>query len=395
MLKFDKFTGLDNVQPAHRLTQFQVGSALTAATDLDVGLSGELKRRTGYVETLATCHKNLHQADGFLLATVDGGDLTKLDSAGGSRVTLYPSLGSARVWYCNLPDGRTTFSNGSICGITDGVTATGWGVPIPASLGALTDVVGLLDPGDYQYMLTYVRTSDKLEGGPLYSNPLPVASGGIVLTSLPTLAGYSMNVYITAADGDDGFYAGNTTSSAFSYTGKNDALALPCRTGYLQPAPAGTVTAFWRGRVLIAQGNALYASRTNQWEAFDFRRDFKQFSAPITLIQPVDGGVFVGTSDELAFLAGAEFDKLTYRRVVEGSVVLGSGVSVRGELVKQAEGSGLGSAMICIANGVIVAGFSDGGVVRMTEGRYKTTVTEVSATFRQINGIPQYIAVPQ
>jgi len=390
MLTFDKFTGINNVQPDHRLVPTDAGSALTVATDLDVGLSGELKRRTGYAETLATCHKNLHQADGFLLATVDGGDLTKLDSVGGSRVTLYPSLGSARVWYCNLPDGRTTFSNGSICGITNGVTATGWGVPVPASIGALTDAVGLLDPGDYQYMLTYVRTSDKLEGGPLYSNPLPVASGGIVLTALPTLAGYSTNVYITAANGDDGFYAGNTTGSTFSYTGKNDALAMPCRTRHLQPAPAGTVTAFWRGRVLVAKDNVLYASRTNQWEVFDFRRDFKQFSAPITLIQPVDGGVFVGTSDELAFLAGAEFDKLTYRRVVDGSTVLGSGVGVRGEFIGQS-----GSAMICIANGVIVAGFSDGGVVRMTEGRYKTTVTEVSATFRQINGIPQYIAVPQ
>ena len=48
----------------------------------------------------------------------------------------------------------------------------------------------------------------------------------------------------------------------------------------------------------------------------------------------------------------------------------------------------------CAGRG-IVAGFSDGGIVRMTEGRYATDVTEVAATFRMANGAPQYLAVPQ
>ena len=148
--------------------------------------------------------------------------------------------------------------------------------------------------------------------------------------------------------------------------------------------------------MLLAVGSVLYASRTNQAELFDLRRDFKQFSAPITLIQPVDGGFFVGNTKELAFLAGAEFDKLAFTPVVSGPVVLGSGVAVRGELVKRGDGLGQGSAMICIADGVICAGFNGGNLTRMTEGRYETDVTEVSATFRMLPGrIPQYLAVPQ
>ena len=51
--------------------------------------------------------------------------------------------------------------------------------------------------------------------------------------------------------------------------------------------------------------------------------------------------------------------------------------------------------MLCIAGRGIVAGFSDGGIARMTEGRYATDVTEVAATFRMVNGAPQYLAVPQ
>lgn len=391
MLTFEKFSGINNVQPSHRLAD----DALTVATNVDIGLTGEISRRKGYSELLGTCHKNLHQADGFLLATVDGGDLTSMNAVGSNRVTLYPSLGVSRVWYCNLPDGRTTFSNGLIRGITDGVTATTWGVPVPTSLGALTPIAGDLFPGDYQYQLTYVRLSDGLESGPLYSNPIAVPDGGIFLSGLPTLAGHAINVYITAANGDDGFFAGSTTNGVFSYIGKNDALTLPCRTGYLQPAPAGTVTAFWRGRVLTAVGPVLYASRTNAWETFDFRRDFKQFSGDITMVQPVDNGLFVGTTDELAFLAGTEFDKLTYVQKVDGPVVLGSGVAVRGELIQQGEGAALGGAMVCIAKNTVVAGFADGGIIRMTEGRYTTGVTEVAAMFRMTNGIPQYIAIPQ
>lgn len=393
MLTFRTFQGINNVQPDERLVPDRGGSALRTATNVDIGLTGELLRRQGWSEVAATCHKNLWQADGFRLATVDGNDLVALDDADAQTV-VQAALGPSRVWYCNLPDGRTTWSNGLINGITDGTTTTSWGVPIPASLGTPTSVSGDLDPGDYQYQLTHERLSDGRESGPLYSNPVTLA-GGIVLAGVPVLAGHRTNVYLTGLNGSSAYYAGTTTTGAFSFTGRNELLTRPCRTEYLEPAPAGTVTAFWRGRVLVAVGSVLYASLPSQWELFDIRRDFKQFSAPITLIQPVDGGLFVGTEKELAFLAGTEFDKLIYTRKVEGRTVLGSGVSVRGELLQQNEGAGLGTGMVCIADRVLVAGFSDGQVVRMTEGRYETGVTEVAAVFRMRDRIPQYIAIPQ
>lgn len=393
MLTFEKFIGINNVIPSSRL--MYDGESKTAdlaeAVNVDIGLTGEIRRRAGYSELIGSCHKNLHQGKGFVLATVDGGDLISMDGAGGNRTLLYSSLGVSRVWYCNLPDGRTAFSNGLIRGITDGSTVTTFGVPIPSGLGALTPVSGDLFPGDYRYQLTYVRLADGLEGGPAYSDPVAVPDGGIVLTGLPELLGHKINVYLTSHNGEHAFLAGSTMNGAFSFTGKNDKLILPCRTDFMYPAPAGSILAFYGARVLIAVGPVLYASRPNGWELFDIRRDFKQFTDDITLIQPVDDGVYVGTTTELAFLSGTEFDKLTYRQVAAGRVVLGSGVSVRGELVQ----AGQGSAMVCIADGVLCAGFNSGNVSRMTEGRYATDVTEVAATFRMVDRIPQYIAIPQ
>ena len=390
MLTFKNFSGINNVLPGHRLPD----DAQAVALNVDIGLTGEIKRRQGYSEVLATCHKNIWQAKGFMLATVDGGDLIAI-APNGTRTFLYFSLGASRVWYCNLPDGRTTWSNGLISGITNGVISQPWGVPIPASLGAVAATSGALFAGDYRYQLTYTRQSGGLESGASLSGGITLeANSGLSLSGLPTLAGHSINVYLSGHNGEGAFYAGSTASSTFSFAGANDALVLPLRTDQLQPAPIGTLAAFWRGRVLTAVGPVLYASKTNGWESFDIRRDFKQFSAPITLIQPVEGGIFVGTTKELVFLAGSEFDKLALNLVVDGAVVLGSGVSVQGESVQRGQGTGQGPAMVCIAARGLVAGFSDGGVSRMTEGRYATSVSEVAATFRHVNGIPQYIAIP-
>lgn len=392
MLTFEKFSGINNVLLSHRLGE----DALTVATNVDIGLTGDLSRRAGYAETLGTCHKNLHQAAGFLLSTVDGGDLIAMDAAGGNRVMLSPSLGPSRVWYCNMPDGRTTFSNGLIHGITDGMTATGWGVPVPDELGSAMDVAGALFPGEYHYHLTHVRLSDGQEGGAAFGGVVQIQDGGLLLTGLSAPDGHMTNVYLSSHNSGGAFLAGSTLTGAFSYLGKNDALTLPLRTENLVQAPVGTLAAFWRGRMLVAVGNVLHASLPHQWEIFDPLRDFKQFAAPITLVQPVENGIYVGTEQDLAFLGGTSFDQLTFAQKKLGPVVLGSGVTVPGDKIKMGDGRGSsGDAMLCIAGGAIVAGFDGGQAYAITAGRYETTATEVAATFREVDGIPQYIAVPQ
>lgn len=104
----------------------------------------------------------------------------------------------------------------------------------------------------------------------------------------------------------------------------------------------------------------------------------------------------MGTETELAFLAGNTWDGLAYSRKYDEPVVLGSGVTAPGNEIKLGKGTGpAGDAMLAIVGGHIVAGFADGTVTNLTDGRYKTTATEVCATFRTLNGIPQYVAIPQ
>ena len=153
-------------------------------------------------------------------------------------------------------------------------------------------------------------------------------------------------------------------------------------------------TAFWRGRVLVAQGSVLWASRPSAPHLADWR-DFKQFPAAITAVQPVDDGIYVGTAQDLVYLSGSAWDQLSYTPTKRGPVVLGSGVPAPGNRLKLGEGIGGGAAMLCIAGGEVVAGFSGGQTSSLTGERYRTAATEVCATFREVDGVPQYLAVPQ
>ncbi len=399
MLNFKRFSGIDNVGNAERLAfdKRNERTALAEAMNVDIGLDEELLRRQGFTEASAVCHKNVWQGSGFMLATVDGGDLVSIDPDGDETV-LYASLGSARVWYSNLPDGRTTFSNGLINGVASLAAATKWGVPVAGTLGAASEVAGDLFAGSYRYALTYKRTSDGLEGGPIYSTPITLgADSGLALTGLPTLAGHSINVYLTQHNGMRFYYAGNTTNALFQFASENRYLTLPLLTDQVQPAPVGTISATWRGRALVAVGPQLYASKHGQPEHFILSDAFKTFGADITLVQPVEGGIFVGTDAELVFLAGTEWAALSPRQLVEGAVVLGSGVTVPGKYLKRGDGTaGERDCMVCIADQVITAGYPDGSIAALTEGRYEIDSLEVAAAFRVREGrIPQYVAIPQ
>ena len=388
MLTFKGFTGINNMEPSHRLS----AGDMIEAVDVDIGLTGEITRRLGFLEDAAGCHKNLHHSGRFLLAT-DGPRLVAI-WPDGARHIVHPAIGPERVWFCDLPDGRVTFSNGLVHGVTDGIAGAERSVPTPGSAGHADCAFGELANGQYRYCLTYVRISDMLEGAALESGPISISSGGLRLDGLIALDGHSINVYLSGLDGEGAYLAGTTAGTSFEFAGRNASLVAPCRTLGALPFPVGTITAYWRGRVLTAQGNTLWASRPSAPHLSDWR-DFKQMTARITAIQPVRDGVFIGTQEDLVFLAGESWDQLSYMPSGRGPVVLGSGVSAPGQLIKLDNGVGSGPAMVCIAGGEVVAGFSGGRTSSLTEGRYRTPVLEVCAAFREAAEIPQYMAVPQ
>ncbi|MGY2498914.1 hypothetical protein, partial [Klebsiella pneumoniae] len=90
---------------------------------------------------------------------------------------------------------------------------------------------------------------------------------------------------------------------------------------------------YWRGRLLIANGNVLRWSEALAYHLHDERHGFVQMPQRITFVQPVDGGIWVGQVDHVAFLAGAEPGALSLSRKASRAPIPGSAILVPAEVV--------------------------------------------------------------
>ncbi len=396
-MKITRFTGINNVTPPERLPPDQKKgiSALVQAMNVNIDTDGQVLRRAGCSKVSEDDHADVWEGVGFTLAVVDG-DLVRI--VDGTPAVIKEGVGTDRMWYWNWPDGRTAYSNGTAKGIASLTGRTDWGVPTPDSAGTGAGASGgQLYAGKYFWGVRFVR-ADGLEGGVILSDAITLTAGQkLALSDLPTLDGHITRVCLTHHDSGVLWRAGDVDEgeTTFDYVGKVEQLVRQAENENTEPPPPGRLLAMWNGRAMVAVDNVLFPSKHLSPEHFDLE-DAKLFSATITLVQPVRGGVFVGTTHELVFLGGETWDRLAIDVRIPGPAVLGSGVTAPGEYVKRGDGvAGAGSCMLGIVGGHIVAGYPDGSAASLTLGVFTTDATEVAATFRVEGGIGQYIAIAQ
>jgi hypothetical protein len=375
-MKTDAFRGINNVADvrAHKPGEF------IAATNVFIGTGNKLMMRPARSLIAAGVATSPFRWNGQLVVLLDS-DLVLMSEDGVVQRTLYPSLGYTRVWYVELADGRLAFSNGLIQGlISPDDVAVSWGIqrPVDAGFGV---------SGNVRYHIAYVRSSDGLEGPPTYGTELIDPSAAII--GLPELAGHTINVYF-APDGGEAFYAGSTATDTFLWG--SDQVGPQYIGSGLEAPPVGTQLVLWRSRVLLADGSVLWATKPLQPELCDVTRDFVQMPATITLVYGTDGGIFVGTTQGLYFLAGDTFGALVSRLLLPDPVTLGSLVDVAAsEVQDDVRPKGLLRIGLCIVGGTICM-LANGAVTPLTSQVYKRDVEEVYATTRRCNGHLLYLA---
>ncbi len=376
-MKIEAFRGINNVADQRKLKPGE----LAAATNVDIGTRGELMTRRGRSVIAAGSAHSVFECPFGVLALIDN-DLLLLDSAGTTLRVVYDTLGYTRVWYVLFPDGRVGFSNGLISGIATATATTAWGVPMPEDAGAGA-------AGETLYQITYVRSTDGLEGAPAYGLPVDMTQA---LTGLPVMSGYTINVYF-APHGDDMFLAGNTATDTFLHDGAQ--LGAQHIGRGIGAPPAGTVLIHWNSRILIADGNTVWATRPFEPELCTLISDFIQMPAPVTLLYGTGDGLFVGTTEELYFLAGLVFKDLKAQSIASGRVALGSGVEIPlSYLNEKVRPSGVLQGALCLVDGVVHLIHSGGVVVALTAETYRQPATEVYATARLRDNVMHYLAAP-
>lgn len=329
---YSTFAGLRNDVSPERF-----GNAdLSIASNCDLDKSGRLSRRAGFTKQATGAIHSLWADDAQSMCLFASGNQLKQLAADYSSTPLRPLAGAgARISYAKVND-QVYFSNGVDTGIIQNGAARTWGIAVPP-LPEPTITVGGMPAGDYQFTMTYVRVDGQESGAPL-AGIITVPEGGGLELALPVSTDPAVagkRIYLSTPNGDDRYLAltvENTATSAL-YNGDTTELNLPIETQFFQPAPAGQLVAYYRGRMFVAVGDTLYPSEPYAYELFDYR-NFIPMNGRITLLATMEdkersgdaqhSGFFVGTDRSCGIIVGTGPDDFQYVPKTEYGAILGA-----------------------------------------------------------------------
>lgn len=226
---------------------------------------------------------------------------------------------------------------------------------------------GGLAAGRYGVAVAWLRGDQ--ESATSAATFLDVVDGQALEVTLPMClepGATGARLYLTRQNGGELLRAGDFASSAPTITFATlPALGRPAQFAHLSPMPTGAFLRHWRGRLLTARANVLRWSEAMAYHLHDERSGFVQMPQRITFVLPVEGGVWVGQRDHVAFLSGDRPEALAVVRKQGKPPVPGSGVLVDAEFVGGDMSAGGGPAAMWLAENGYVVGTPSGALVEL------------------------------
>lgn len=388
VVQFADFTGLRNtVEPENMET-----GDLVTATNVDVTDAKRLRRRKGFDAPVVSgaCHSFWSSGD---IALVARGAELLLVNPNFTTITLRSDLTlDSPISFSRVGD-RVFFSNGYENGVIESGAARSWGLPVPA-LPAVAKITGALRPGKYQYVTT-VRGALGQESGAGLAGLIELTEpGGLAFSGFGAFSpGLSINLYLTQPDGDQLYLAEelSTGATAAVVTTPRDGTTLLV-TQFLSPPPTGSHIGYAYGRMYVAHGNRTYYSEPYAPELFDLRKQYQSESL-VTMVAPIDGGLFIGSETDVGWVGGTDPEKGEFVSrvpygVIPGTLAYGS--------PDDTSGSPGGSVVYFATTGGIMRGTPGGVLENLTRDRYEyPTAARGAGVVRTIGGVAQYLTVLQ
>ena len=251
----------------------------------------------------------------------------------------------------------------------DGAKAQRLTLDTPAAPLALAGE-GSLTEGIYGVAVAWLRGT--LESAPSAIKSVAVQDNGSLEITLPLCLDASVTgvrLYLTQPNGgelarEQDYPVGSPTIMVRVMP----QLGAPAQFQHRSPMPSGSCLAYWRGRLLTASRNLLRFSEALAYHLHDERHGFVQMPQRITFVQPVEGGIWIGQVDHVAFLAGSSPDQLVMARKASRAPIPGSAIAIEADtLSADLSPGGSGAAMWLAENGY-VAGTADGRLVELHAG---------------------------
>ena len=370
------FVGINNRLPDHQLGIVErgrkAGDYLRNAVNVDLTVSGTLKRRKGTTLTVPGTRCHSLWSDGTQAFYVDGTDLMRFT---GEVVAADLAYGRP-VSFCKLPTGEVAWTDGvRLETVENGPVSVA--VPNPAP-NVAASFGGALRAGYYQVCITNVASGGR-ESGSTWPVQVQVPdSGRIEVSGLP---GTLVNIYVSPLNGDALYLTASTTASSYIIPVMG-VQGGQCPTLNLRPLPAGRFVREYHGRLLVADASGVYYSEPWAYGLYNPLRGYIPLPG-ITLLEPGQTGVYVATADKTYWLSGLDVDQI--ERMVEllpYGAVEGSAAHIENS-----------NDIAWFSTRGLVIGSQDGQVKNVQEDTVAVGAAQIGATlYREQDGVRQLVA---
>ena len=341
------------------------------AVNVDITESGLPQLRSGVRPVTTAAYRNLWQSPlhGDVFGTL-GHQWVRVDPTIWTHEAL-ATIGEGDVSHEVLnnrvvvsgPAGLFVFDGGSAQRLTFDNAAP----PMVAALGG-----GSLAAGTYGAAVAWLRGD--LESQTSEATFVEVGEGGLLRVAFPLCMDPSVTgvrLYLTRQDGGELARAGDYPANAAPVdVPLLPELGRPAQFRNLSPMPAGAFLRYWRGRLLTARLNVLRWSEAMGYHLHDERHGFLQMPQRITFIEPVEGGIWIGQVDHVAFLEGAAPEGFSVRRLASRAPVPRSSIRLPAEAVGAAAEGGREVAVWLAENGYVL-GTASGTLIEVQAGTLK------------------------
>jgi hypothetical protein len=407
LIQIGAFAGLDNVRAEFAATLGgEPGgprvAPLRVAENVDIDTAGKLRSRKGWARLLAAAnarglwsvdrlgwglvafHDELHRvhADGSTQAVVSGIDP--------NAAPCYAEVNGVAYWSDGQRIGRV-FDDGSVAGVWCEQPA---GQPMVSSHAA-----GGLTAGLYQVAITFENLRGE-ESGSSMAVEVDVQEGqGIRLSAIPqpVEAGTRVNVFVTAANGEELYWRAVVPWGMTEYLIGAGAQGRKLETQFMSLMPAGQMMAAAHGRLFVFSGASLWYSEPLRYGLTRRAANWVQYVGPPTLLLPVGSaeagaGLYVAAGQRTYWHAGA--DPRTWQRVIAypHGAVFGTGMVAPGSYFGLETTQQVGYWLA--SNGAFCTGSPGGAVSPFSEGTVIADPADAGASLlREVDGIRQALTV--
>ena len=362
--------GMDNASDVTMLDKNSSGMVYVRdAVNVDISKEGKMKLRQSGIKVSDVNYQSLWQSSlhGDVFGLLEN-QWVKVDPDTWTHEVLMPNVGESPLYHTVLNNKVIVAAKNGIFSY-DGNRARKLVIDTPPA-ASVSLTPGSLPSGEYKAAIAWLRDDVESALSELSFTTLDKTGGLLVMLPLPldnTIT--AVRLYLSHGEGMDLQLVETLPVDTHAY----EITVLP-KLGrvspfkYLSIMPSGKYLSVWQGRLWQASANIIRFSQALAYHLHDERHDFIQMPQAITFLEPVDGGIWVGQRDHVAFLQGTNPSDLVLIRKTQQAPIEGSSVRMAIETSEQSTGA---QVVVWLSNLGYMAGMPDGSVTPYQSSRLK------------------------